>query len=117
MLSVFIGQVLLCGLLPGGMPGTPLPTADWSTPRQLLFAAGTPDGQASIPDTRDTLPDLSSGKQVRPTGADELSPTRLRRDLGTCRVLVFPPAIDSILTPTIVLPPMAIVSRGIRLRI
>jgi hypothetical protein len=120
MMSVLIGQLLLCGMLCGGMPGTPsvpLPTADWNTHQELLFAIGASDGQANIPDTRDTPSSLSCGTHVRPTGADELTHTRLRRDLGICRMPVFQTAFDSLLTPTVTLPPLAIVSRGIRLRI
>lgn len=120
MMSVLIGQLLLCGMLFGGAPdtpGVPLPTADWNTQQEMFVVVGPSYRQAGIPDPSDTPSDLSSGKQVRPTGADELSPTRLRRDLGVCRVPVFQPAFDSLLTPTVTLPPLAIVSRGIRLRI
>jgi len=116
-MCVLMGQLLLCGLLSGGLQddvGSQTRTGDCATRQDTHLAISLPDRPAEPPDRPQSL---LSGAGERRAGTNNSFGKRLRRDLGTCRLLVVQPAVGSVMMPASALPAMGIAARGIRLQI
>jgi hypothetical protein len=116
-MCVLMGQILLCGLLSGGLQddvGSQTRTSGCVTRQDTHFSINLPDRPAETPDRPQSL---SSGTGERRAGTDESFCTRLRRDLGTCRLLVVQSVVGSLMMPASARPAMGIVARGIRLQV
>lgn len=117
MVCVFIGQLLLGGLLSGGLQDDVdlrTQTGDCVACQHASLAVRLPDQPAESPDRPQSL---SSGTGERSTGTDRSWGKKLRRDLSTCRLLVLQPEVGSVILRAAVLPASGIGARGIRLQI
>lgn len=115
MVCVFIGQLLVGGLLSGGLQDDidfQTQTGDCVACQHTPLAVRLPDQPAESPDRPQSL---SSGTEERSTGTDRSWRKKLRRNLSTCRLLVLQHEVGSVILWASVPPASGIGARGIRL--